>query len=110
MENKEKYTAGFCYEIYIGIKDKDSYLEHITVEDFCKTLTEICAQKDIAFSLITQLGGYQHGRGYTTETSLRIVIIGANEPEITELGSRMKKIVNTDTIMITRSEIEYAFL
>ena len=79
MENKEKYTAGFCYEIYIGIKDKDSYLENITVEDFCKTLTEICAQKDIAFSLITQLGGYQHDWGYTTETSLRIVIIVAGD-------------------------------
>ena len=38
------------------------------------------------------------------------MIIGAAEEEIRLLGERLKKIINTDTILITKAEIESAFL
>lgn len=105
-----KFVRATRYEIFIGIKDKDSYQEMITVDDFRTMLGEICAEKQIAFSLLTQLGGYTHNKGYTTETSLRIVIIGADEEEISRLGEKLKRKVNTDTILITKSEIESALV
>ena len=77
MENR--FNKGIKYEIYIGIKDKDSYEEILSVEDFKNILCEICTNKEINFSLLTQTGGYKHGKGYTTETSLRIIIIGIDE-------------------------------
>lgn len=110
MNEQYNFTKGIQHEIYIGIKDKDSYEEIITVDDFKKMLSQICAGKNIGFSLITQLGGYSHNKGYTQETSLRIVVIGADEREIFEIGQRLKKQINTDTILITRSEIEYLFI
>lgn len=106
----EAFQQGMQYEIYIGIKDQDSYEELVTVEEFRKMLMEICAKKNIGFSLLTQFGGYAHNKGYTDETSLRIVVIGADESEIFEIGRRLKQRINTDTILITRSNVEYLFL
>lgn len=104
------FKKGIQYEIFVGIKDKDNYREILDVNDFKNILTEICTEKQISFSLLTQLGGYTHNKGYTTETSLRVVIIGIDEDEVTRLGERLKKEINTDTILIAKTEIEYCFL
>ena len=80
------------------------------MEDFIQILSEICTEKEISFSLLTQLGGYSHNKGYVTETSLRIVIIGIEEDEIMILGEKLKKKINTDTVLYTKTEIEYAFV
>ena len=104
-----EFINGIKYEIYIGIKDKDSYEEILSVEDFKNILCEICYAKQINFSLLTQTGGYKHGRGYTTETSLRIIIIGIDETEVELLSERLKKIINTDAVLITKTNIEYCF-
>lgn len=110
MAEEQAFTNGIKYEIFIGIKDKDSYQEILDVDDFKEILTEICAKKEICFSLLTQMGGYTHNKGYTTETSLRVIIIGADEKEITILGDRLKERINTDTVLITKTEIEYCFM
>ena len=108
--NKETFDKGVQYEIYIGIKDKDSYLEVLSVDDFKDILTEICTEKQISFTMLTQHGGYTHGKGYTTETSLRVVIIGIDEDEVDLLGKKLKKKINTDAVMITKTEIEYCYI
>ena len=104
------FNEGTKYEIYIVIKDKDSYLEILNVEDFKEILTEICTEKQISFTMLTQHGGYSHGKGYTTETSLRVVIIGINEEEVYLLGEKLKKKINTDAVLITKTEIEYCYI
>ena len=105
-----KFQKGYKYEIFIGIKDKDSYQEILNVESFKKILVEVCTEKQISFSLLTQLGGYTHNKGYTTETSLRVIIIGISEEELITLGIKLKEMVNTDTILITKTEMEYSFI
>ena len=110
MDNNDLFEKGERFEIFIGIKDQDSYEEILSVDDFRKILVEICSEKKIGFTLLTQLGGYSHNKGYTTETSLRIVIIGLAEEEIIAIGEKLKKQINTDTILITRSDIEYSFM
>ena len=104
------FQKGTKYEIYIGLKDKDSYKEILNVDTFRQILTEICTEKQIGFSMLTQLGGYTHNKGYTTETSLRVIIIGINEEELILLGMKLKEIINTDTILITKTEMEYSFM
>ena len=110
MKNNDLFEKGVKFEIFIGIKDQDSYEEILSIDDFRKILVEICSEKEIGFTLLTQLGGYSHNKGYTTETSLRIVIIGLAEEEIIAIGEKLKKQINTDTILITRSDIEYSFM
>ena len=104
------FEKGIKHEIFVGIRDKDSYEEILSVEDFKQILTEICTEKEIGFSMIKQMGGYSHNKGYTTETSLRIVLIGIDEDEVDRIGEKLKSKVNTDTILITRAEIEYCFV
>ena len=100
---------GFKYEIFIGIKDKDTYLETLSIDEVKDILKEVCRDKGINFSLLTQAGGYKHHKGYTTETSLRVIIIDIDEKEIISLVDILKRRINTDTIMVTKTEIEYCF-
>ena len=106
----DAFQKGIKYEIFIGLKDKDSYKEILSAENFKEVLADVCREKQISFSLLTQLGGYTHNKGYTTETSLRVIIIGINEEELVQLSMRLKKMINTDTILITRTDIEYSFM
>ena len=98
------------YEIYIGLKDKDTYKEIFSAEDFAKILSSHCSKTKIGFSLVNQLGGYTHNKGYVTETSVRITLFGIEEEEVKKLGQDLKEIVNTDTIMITSEDSEYYYL
>lgn len=97
------------YEIYIGLKDQKTYEELFTVEMFAKELASHCTKKKIGFSLVTQLGGYTHNKGYVTETSVRITLFGIEEKEMKELALALKKLVNTDTIMITSEVSNYYY-
>ena len=108
--DEKQFETGIRYEIFVGIKDKDRYEEIFSVDDFKQILTEICTEKEIGFSLVKQMGGYAHNKGYTTETSLRIILIGISESEVERIGEKLKKIINTDTILITKSEIEFCFI
>ena len=110
MIQNNLFKQGIKYEIFIGIKDKDTYEEYLDENDFKEILTEICSEKQISFSLLTQFGGYTHNKGYPTETSLRVIIIGISEEEVELLGERLKKKINTDTILITKTEIDYCFM
>ena len=96
MDNNKLFEKGIKYEIFIGLKDKDSYIEILDVNDFKNIITQVCTHKQLSFSMMTQLGGYTHNKGYTTETSLRIIIIGIMEKEATVLGEKLKEKVNTD--------------
>ena len=93
-----------------GVVLSGSYEEILNVEKFKEILVEVCTESNICFSLLTQLGGYTHNKGYTTETSLRIIIIGISEDEIVLLGQKLREKVNTDTILISKTEIEYSFM
>lgn len=104
------FQRGSKYEIFIGLKDKDTYDEILNVDSFKRILTLICTEKQISFTMLTQFGGYTHNKGYTTETSLRIVIIGIDEDELIRLGDKLKELINTDTILITKTEIEFSFM
>ena len=104
------FQKGIKYEIFVGLKDKDSYEEIFSVNKFKEILAEICTEKQISFSLLTQLGGYTHNKGYTTETSLRVIIIGINEEELVQLSVKLKEMINTDTVLITKTDIEYSFM
>ena len=106
----DTFQKGIKYEIFVGLKDKDSYEEIFSVNKFKEILAEICTEKQISFSLLTQLGGYTHNKGYTTETSLRVIIIGINEEELVQLSVKLKEMINTDTVLIKKTDIEYSFM
>ena len=97
------------YEIYVGLKDQDTYTELFSTEDFMKVLSGLCKHKQIGFSMTTQLGGYTHNKGYVTETSLRITLFGIEEDEVLRLGGLLKDIINTDTILITSEDCDCRF-
>ena len=109
MAKDAVFEKGTKYEILVGIKDQDLYQEVIDEDDFKDMLVEICSDMEIGFSLLTQLGGYAHGKGYTTETSLRVILVGVSEDEVVQLAERLKQAVNTDAVLVTKTEVETCF-
>lgn len=102
-------NKGKIYSIYIGLKDKDTYQEVLTATSFKEILCEHCKKKEIGFSCSTLFGGYTHNKGYVTETSLKITLIGADIEEVKSLTISLKDIVNTDTVLITEEDCRYLF-
>lgn len=98
------------YEIYIGLKDKDTLNEYFSPEKIIQIIAKKCKKEKIGFSITTQLGGYTHNKGYVTETSLRITLLGIQPKEAQSLGEELMKYVNTDTILITSEDCEFYFL
>ena len=98
------------YEIYIGLKDQDTLDEYFTADDFAKILSSQCKHRKIGFSMTKQLGGYTHNKGYVTETSLRITLLGVDENDARALGAMLQDLINTDTIMITSEDCEYYYV
>lgn len=104
MSTEESFNETYKYEIYVGLKDKDDYNEYLSVEDVMTCLYEYCKGKNIAFSVVNQVGGYAHNRGYVTETSVKLVLVGASFENVLSISEMLKKKVNTDTVMITREK------
>ena len=105
-----KFNKTNKYEIYIGLKDQDTYEEIFDEKTFASLLSDICKKKQICFSLVNQLGGYTHNKGYVTETSLRITLIGIDESEVNILSNKLKEIINTDTVLITHEKCETMYV
>lgn len=101
---------GKRYEIYVGLKDQDSYEEIFDPYYFSKVISQIGSTHKFGFSLTTQLGGYTHKKGYVTETSLRITLVGLEKEKVYKIGDILKELVNTDTIMITCEDVFYNFV
>lgn len=98
------------YEIYIGLKDRETLLEKYTIDDFASFLSKQFKNKKMGFSMNTQLGGYAHEKGYVTENSLRITLVGIEEDEVFELARIIKESVNTDAVLITNEVCECSFI
>ena len=109
MLNMNKFEKKDVYNIYIGLKDQESY-DELDINKFKELLINICHNKQIGFSMVKQIGGYKHKKGYTTETSLRITLLGISENEAEEIGKKLMNKINTDTILITNEECEFYFL
>lgn len=97
------------YEIYIGLKDRETMLDRYTIDDFAKILAEECADKQIGFSMTRQLGGYAHAKTYIIEPSVRITLFGISEEDVFRLGERLAEHIGKDALMITREECEYFY-
>ena len=103
------FKKGIKYEIFIGVKDKDTYLETLSIDEVKDILKEVCKDKGINFSLLTQAGGYKHHKGYTTETSLRVIIIDIDEKEIISLVDILKKELTPTLLWSQRLKLSIVF-
>lgn len=104
-----EFNKKIKYDIYIGLKDKETYSEYLTTNDFKEVVDHYCNENKIAFSLSTLRGGYKHNKGYVTENSLRVELIGADYEEVKKMALWLKERINTDTVMITKEEIDATY-
>lgn len=97
------------YDIYVGLKDKGTYEEYVTISDFKELLDTFCLTNNVAFSLVILRGGYAHNMGYVVENSLKVELINAPYETVLDLAKWLKQKINTDTVMITKEDIEIEY-
>lgn len=92
------------YNIYIGLKDKETLLKEVSYEEFIEILSNICTGYNIGFSAKTMNGGYLNDMGeYILEESLELTLVGANEEQVMNIANTLKEKVNQESIIVTKT-------
>lgn len=92
------------YNIYIGLKDKETLLKEVTYEEFIEMISHICTAYNIGFSVKTMNGGYLSDVGkYILEESLELTLVGANEEQVMNIANTLKEKFNQESIIVTKT-------
>lgn len=90
------------YNIYIGMKDKDSLKQKFSRKDFINIIREVCANYKIAFSMHEVYGGYMMCNGtFVSENSLVLSISGFSKEQVFKLAEELRIKLNQETILIS---------
>lgn len=104
------FTKKCCYEIFIGMKDKDTYTESPEKRDYVQKVSKFFEENKIDYTLSLQTGGYSHNKGYVIETSICVQLLNLEEETIIDIAKKLKELVNTDTVMITKAYLDTTFI
>lgn len=107
---RNDFTTHCKYELYIGLTDLETNKNRISQEQFMAYMKEYCSEQKIDFSINRISGGYNHKNGYITEDSILITLLGDDSARFLEVIEDIKKLVNTDTILVTREYVDLAFV
>lgn len=100
-----------CYELHIGLKDKDNN-HHLTLDEVRKDLEEVFKTYSLNFSMSLQQGGYVSENGdFVFEDSVKLVFIDTiEEKRILRFIGAVKKIYNQESILYIRKEIDQEYV
>lgn len=91
------------YNIFIGLKDKDTKEQKMSKEAFIELINKICKNENVEFSVITMNGGYIHYSGdYILENSLQLSLGGISEEKALGIANSLKQLLNQECVIITR--------
>ncbi len=107
---KADFIKNCKYELYIGLTDMDINKSRINYEEFMGYLEEYCTEHKIAFSVNRINGGYNHKTGYLIEDSLVITLLGDDSARFLNAIEDIKKLINTDKILLTREYVDVTFV
>lgn len=98
----------YNYNLLIGLNDKDTKIQQITVLDAYKIIGNILTSDGInAYSISEQLGFFTHCDGsITTEKSLNVNIILESKKDFTTIIDTIKTVLNQETIGFVQSTVK----
>ena len=94
------------FTLYMGLNDKDLKVQVISTIEAYKVVSNILAKDFGGGTIFEAQGIYTHDNGSIVfEKTLRIEILFAEEPQIKNLVSELKKIFNQESIAVQVNEI-----
>ena len=102
-----KKSKQLKYEIIIGLKDKDTYLQMLPTSKFVEIVTSVCKRHKVGYSIHTMDGGYIHENGtYIEETSLSISMVYITKKQALEIAKHLKALFNQETVIVLEQETD----
>ena len=99
------------YTLYIGLNDKDSKQQEISLLDAYKVATNVFVETTGGATISEAKGIYTHDDGtIVVETSLRCEIFGAEDDQIMKAVDILKVAFNQESIAVESAEVNSCFM
>ena len=96
--------------LYIGLNDKDTHRQEVETVEAYKLVQRELVRAVGGGTIYAADGIYTHDDGtIVIEKTLRVEIIGAADPAIMGLVQVLKTILNQESIIIQREQVETVF-
>lgn len=91
----EKYT------LYVGLNDKDSKMQEISILDAYKTIRNICLKRVDGVTISEAEGVYTHENGTVViEKTLRVEMLFASKEDVKAIVNEIKTILNQESVAV----------
>ena len=96
----------YKFTLYLGLNDKETKSQKIATVEAYKIVENLLKADFDGATIFEATGLYKHENGtFVTEKSLRIEILFAQDSQIRELVSNLKKMFNQESIAVEKSVI-----
>ncbi len=107
---EELQEEGVKYTMYIGLNDKNSYIQEISTEEAEQMVTQIALQYVDGFTQTTSKGAYKDEAGVVTyENSLVFSFYDATEEQMKNIMDDVLEDLNQNSVLIERENVNYEF-
>ena len=100
MQGIKKFT------LYLGLNDKDSKQQEVSTLEAYKIVSNLISADFDGGTIFEAKGIYKHEDGtIVTETTLRIELLFAEQPQVKALTAVLKKLFNQESIAVQEEVI-----
>jgi len=103
-------NKGTKYTLFIGLNDKDTYVQEISNEEAEEKIAEIALKYVDGFTQLSSKGAYKDEKGIITyENSLIFSFYYANDEQMESIMDEVLKELNQNSILIEKQKVNYEF-
>ncbi|MCH5194474.1 MAG: DUF3574 domain-containing protein [Oscillospiraceae bacterium] len=104
------YSENGKYVLYIGLNDKDTYVQIIPTEEAIAAVNGICVKYAEGYTVSQAKGGWVDETGaLTEETSLIYTLSGVEEAAVISIMDEVLSALNQNSILVERQDITYTY-
>lgn len=97
--------------LYVGLNAKDTHIQEVDYLTAYKIVTRLVAETVGVGTVSGADGIYTHDDGtVVVEKSFRIEILDADEAAVAALAADLKKLLNQESVLIQREQVETSFI
>jgi hypothetical protein len=103
-------VEGVKYTLYIGLNDKNTYIQQLSIEDAANKVADIALKYADGFTQLSGKGAYKDEKGIIThENCLIFEFYDTNEEQIKAIMDEVLQELNQDCILIEKQRVNYEF-
>lgn len=104
------YKYNEKYVLYIGLNDKDTYTQLVSVREARDIVNGICVRYTDGYTVMEARGGWVDETGtLTEETSLVYTLSNVEEADVTSIMDEVLEALNQNSILVEHQQMAYTY-